>query len=111
METIKFLVQGSSPEPYEVVFNNDEGKLTAYCSCPAGEHGTHCKHRVRILGGSSKDIVSDNKKDIETVLSWLPGTLLESAIKEFITTEKIYEKANKDFTNAKKILTTLFYNK
>ncbi len=111
MKTISFKVQGSQPEPYTVTFNNNDGTITAYCTCPAGEHGTHCKHRVRILGGISKDIVSDNIKEIEVLLSWSSGTALESAVKDYITAEKEYEKANKAFTSAKKKLNSLFYNK
>ena len=34
---IKFLVQGSSDEPYEVIFSKEGGRFTASCTCTAGQ--------------------------------------------------------------------------
>lgn len=110
-KSIKFQVQGSAPEPYIVTFNQDEGVLTAYCTCPAGENGTHCKHRINILQGIQKGIVSDNREEIKTVLSWLPGTTLETAVNTFKTAEKNYEKAQKELSTAKHKLTSALYNR
>ena len=43
---IRFLIQGSQVEPYEVIFSKVGDNLTASCNCPAGEKGYHCKHRI-----------------------------------------------------------------
>jgi VWFA-related protein len=60
METAEFLVQGSSLEPYEVVFKKRaDANLSAYCTCMAGLNGSHCKHRINILKGVTKDVVQD----------------------------------------------------
>lgn len=49
MNQIKFLVIGSSENPYEVNFIRRGNNLSAHCTCPAGENGQYCKHRFRNL--------------------------------------------------------------
>ncbi|MBN1497095.1 MAG: SWIM zinc finger family protein [Spirochaetes bacterium] len=109
--TIKFHVQGSAQDPYIVTFTLDDNVLTAFCTCPAGENGTYCKHRVNILQGISKGIVSGNTDEVQTILSWLPGTPLESAINAYKTAEKNYDKARKELTSAKHRLVVALYNR
>ena len=109
MKRIEFKVQGSQPEPYTVAFINIEGVVTAYCNCEAGQNGMHCKHRYRILAGNLENIVSKNLEDIKEVLSWLPGTRIESAVNTFKIAEKNFEKAKKEFPDAKRGLTSAFY--
>jgi hypothetical protein len=109
MKKIEFKVQGSEPEPYTVTFINDGNVINALCTCQAGQNGMHCKHRVKILSGISEKIVSKNKKDIETVLSWLPCTRIESAVKAFKTAEKNFEEAKKALSITKNELTKIFY--
>ena len=67
-ELVSFLVQGSAPEPYHVLFRRNGANLSAYCTCPAGENGMHCKHRIRILQGLAEGIVSENVADVQKVL-------------------------------------------
>jgi uncharacterized Zn finger protein len=50
MEEICFLVQGSAEEPYKVTFRKKGNNLSAYCTCPAGENGQYCKHRIEVRG-------------------------------------------------------------
>lgn len=106
MREICFLVQGSAPEPYEVLFvRRSEHNLSAYCSCPAGENGQYCKHRFDILAGITKGIVSENESDVNTVQSWLPGTDLEAAIEKMHVLEKEMEEIKKALSSAKKDVT------
>ena len=104
MKEIQFLVQGSAQEPYKVTFLKENYNLTALCTCPAGENGLYCKHRFRILDGSTQGIVSSNKNDVKTVEAWLIGTDVANAIKEVEEAEKIFAEAKKNLTNAKKKL-------
>lgn len=108
METAKFLVQGSSPEPYVVSFRKNGNNLTALCSCPAGENGMYCKHRFRILAGSTEGIVSDNIQDVEIVKSWVKGSDVEKALNELHQAESDLEKMkNKVSALKKKLARTL----
>lgn len=102
MEEAVFLVQGSSPEPYKVKFTYNSGVLRAYCSCPAGENGQHCKHRLAILAGDKSAIIGENKKDILLIKSWLPGSALEMAIVTLMNAESEYGHAKKQLAAAKK---------
>ena len=78
--------------------------LSARCTCPAGVVGQYCKHRIRILEGSDEGIVSGNKAEVATIVSWLPGTDVESAFKELRESEDRFEKAKGDVSAIKKRL-------
>lgn len=103
MLDISFEVQGSADEPYRVVFvKRSDTNLSAYCSCPAGENGQYCKHRFNILAGITKGIVSENLEDVKIVLSWLPGTDVEEAIKIMRELEAEADRIKKELSAAKK---------
>lgn len=104
METIKFFVQGSAPEPYLVVFRKSGNNLTGLCNCPAGENGMYCKHRFRILAGSTEGIVSENITDVEIVKSWVKGSDVEKALEELHQSEIELEKMKKKVSALKKKL-------
>ena len=87
MEELTFHVKGSSKDPYEVIFIKDGDSLTAICNCPAGTYGNFCKHRISILDGNAKAIVSDNAEQAATVLTWLTGTDVEAALAEMRAAE------------------------
>ena len=102
MEKLKFLVQGSAEKPYEVTFQRDSNNLSAYCSCPAGENGQYCKHRVNILSGIKDGIVSNNKPDVEVVALWLPGSDVEKTLHVLKKAEEQFETAKQELSSAKK---------
>lgn len=105
MEAIEFLVQGSAAEPYRVSFFRRDGtNLSAYCTCPAGENGMYCKHRIRILQGLVEAVVSDNSNDVRTVADWLAGTDVETALRNVISLEKEAEQIKNALSAAKKTL-------
>jgi len=82
VEQLTFLVKGSAAEPYEVIFIKDGDSLTALCTCPAGQFGNVCKHRVAILDGDATAVCSDNAAQAGTIATWLQGTDVESALSE-----------------------------
>ena len=104
MEDICFLVQGSAEEPYKVTFKKNGSTILAYCTCPAGVHGQHCKHRFRILDGCGDGIVSGNKVEVMIVKSWLSGTDVEAALDEVAEKERVLVKVKQDLSAAKKKL-------
>lgn len=104
METIRFLVQGSAEVPYEGTFQKTGNNLSAYCTCAAGENGQYCKHRFRILAGSTEAIVSENSEQVPTIVAWLPGTDVASAMATVVAAEREFERAKKVVTIAKKDL-------
>jgi hypothetical protein len=104
-DSVAFLVQGSAPEPYEVVFRRRDVKnLSAYCTCPAGENGMYCKHRIRILQGLIEGIVSKNMSDVQKVVAWLAGTDVEEALRAVCAIEKDAERIKTALSAAKHAL-------
>ena len=108
MEEICFLVQGSSKDPYRVTFRKTANNLATYCSCPAGENGRHCKHRMNILRGITSGIVGGNEVKVQVVISWLPGTDVEVALSAVLDAEKQYDRAKLELSSAKKRLARAF---
>ena len=104
MEELIFSVKGSSPEPYEVTFIKDGSSLTALCTCPAGQFGSYCKHRIAILDGKSDSISSGNADQAPTVTEWLVGTDVEAALSELRAAEKTTECAKEHLAALKKKL-------
>jgi uncharacterized Zn finger protein len=104
VEELIFSVKGSSPEPYEVTFIKDGSSLTALCTCPAGQFGSYCKHRIAILDGKSDSISSGNADQALTVTEWLVGTDVEAALSELRAAEKTTECAKEDLAALKKKL-------
>ncbi len=113
--SIRFLVQGSTPKPYEVTFVRNGKELTAFCTCQAGQSKLYCKHRVSILKGSEKNVVSDNVSDVAKVQSWLPGSSIQQALRHVKICEARVKAANWEFSDAKRKLAevmndTIIYN-
>ncbi|MDI1300139.1 SWIM zinc finger domain-containing protein [Methylotenera sp.] len=105
MEGVTFKVQGSGIEPYEVKFlRSSKSGLSAYCSCPAGENGMTCKHRLSILDGNQENIVSSNGADVKIVQSWLFGTDIEKILLKMRHLEAEVEKVKNELSSTKKAL-------
>ena len=104
MEELTFRVKGSSSDEYELTFIKDGASLTALCTCPAGQFGNSCKHRVAILDGNAESISSDNADQVATVTGWLVGTDVEEALAAFRAAEKATEITKKDLAALKKKL-------
>ena len=103
-ECIRFLVQGSTPEPHEVTFVKSGGEISANCTCQTAQNGISCKHRLNILEGSQKNIVSDNVSDVVEVLKWLPGTSIHQVMRKVKICEARVKAANRELSDAKRKL-------
>jgi len=104
LDQLNFHVKGSSKEPYEITFIKDGDSLAALCTCPAGQFGNLCKHRVAILDGDASAIVSDNADDMSKVVEWLPGTDVEASLLELRQAEKSGDASKDDLLALKKKL-------
>jgi hypothetical protein len=101
---LTFLVKGSSPDPYELTFIKDGDSLTALCTCPAGQYGNFCKHRIAILDGDGGAIVSENADRVSTVVNWLQGTDVAAALTEFRNVERSADTPKSALVMAKRKL-------
>jgi uncharacterized Zn finger protein len=103
MTLYKFTVKGENGE-YEITFFQQGSFISAKCTCPAGENGLHCKHRIQIMKGSSLNVLSGNENQVEEIKSLIRGTDLEKALMEFEEAEVSYAAAQKRLARAKKSL-------
>jgi uncharacterized Zn finger protein len=110
VETCLFLIKGDEGESYKVTFEKDGSNLSAYCTCPAGQHGQYCKHRFAILEGNVDAIISENVADVKKVVGWLQGTHVERARQEVALAEKELGRAKNKLSEAKKRLAAAFRN-
>jgi len=102
-EKIEFKVKGSAAEPYLVTFVRPApGQLHAYCSCPAGSNGQHCKHRTQILEGDDDAVAPDSRADAATVREWLAGSAAEKHLRALRAAEVEVERAKKALHTAQK---------
>ena len=101
---ITFEIQGSAEQPYQPTFIKDGEKITATCTCPAGQFGTLCKHRTGLLAGDASAVVSDNADQVGTITEWIIGTETEANITKLREAEKTLSKAKRELTKAKKAL-------
>lgn len=104
MSELTFRVKGSSAEPYEITFIKDGDSLTALCSCPAGQYGNFCKHRIAILDGNSTAIVGDNADQVAVVQDWLAGTDVAAALAELRAVEQSKDESKGALVEAKRKL-------
>lgn len=99
-----------SDEPDEVDFHRESDKLKAFCTCRAGENRTYCKHRLNLLAGSKRNIVSGNASDVAVIQKWLSGTPLEATIAEYNNAEADVEAAKNALTAVKRELARVMHN-
>lgn len=104
LSEITFSVKGSSAEPYEVTFIKDDDSLTALCTCPAGQYGNFCKHRISILDGDARAIVSENADQVATISDWLKGTDVAAALANFREIEARADVPKSEIATAKRRL-------
>lgn len=103
----EFLVQGSEPAPYKVVYKWNGTDLKAHCSCRAGVNGLLCKHRLSILDGDKGSVVSENSNQVAEVASWLAGSSVGEAISEVVSLEAEKKNIEEKIKRAKKLVAKL----
>lgn len=95
-------VQGSAKTPYDVTFYLDETQqIVATCSCPAGQNGTHCKHRIRILNGDVSDVIDGDLSVLSQIISHYQKSDLQKLIEEM----NVLDEEIDALKNRKKALT------
>ena len=104
MNELIFMVQGSEPEPYRVVFRREAANFTATCTCRAGEVGQVCKHRVNLLKGETNGLVSGNSGQLSHLPGMFAGTDVARAFEKLAEAEVALEVAKTEFMKRKKAL-------
>lgn len=101
MNELTFRVQVSNETPhYIVTIRKDQKNLTAHCTCEQGGPHTLCKHRLSILSGKAKWVISDNAADVRKILSWVAWTDVGQSIAKVVHAQKQLKEADKELTKA-----------
>ena len=109
---IEILAKSSSGDPYTVRFYLEEDEISAFCSCPAGEHRKLCKHVIRIINGDDSILYDSNQKQIFMKIgSHLQSTVVPLLLSELNKSETMLENAKKNAKKAKKNLETVVLKK
>ncbi len=108
--SLSFLVQGSGQLPYEVVFHTEGDKLTALCSCPAGEKGVFCKHRIRLMQSDLTGVVG-GAENLSKLLEFVNKSVMKTALIRLEDAEKNSAQVALQLSKAKKDVTLLMYGR
>jgi len=101
---LNFLIQGSEPDPYRVMFRRVEDNFTATCTCRGGEMGQVCKHRINLLKGDTTGLVSGNSDQLTHLSGMFAGTDVERAYEKLVEAEAAVEAAKSEFSRRKRAL-------
>lgn len=101
---ITFFIQGSAAEPYTVKFSKQGDMLVGTCTCQAASSGLICKHRLNLLAGKHEKIVSNNRSDVDILLSWLAVSPLKSLLEEMNRLQDTIDNSTKELKTVKRKL-------
>ncbi|WP_259068985.1 hypothetical protein HDF24_05845 [Mucilaginibacter sp. X4EP1] len=107
MQSLTFNIQGSSIEPYEVIFYLIDGKLSGSCTCAAGQVSKYCKHRLELLQGDAKAAINLNNSDHITAIKWYSSSDLKAKVDELNNIKKEIEALKNKQKSAETALSKL----
>lgn len=106
---LTFLVAGSAAEPCRVEFLKDGDRLTALCTCQAGQKRQACKHRLSLMAGYATGLAVENADGVLALTDLLPGTELHAAYQRVVEAERAAAAADKAVSLAKKELSRVMH--
>ena len=106
MNTIIFAKSSSDPDsPYGVSVVIEDRKLFIECPCPAGGHGTLCKHRVAFLKGDESMLYNPEQKPLLDQLQIIAAeTTLGEILDKYLTQMSELEELKGSFKKTKRQL-------
>lgn len=103
--TIEVRIEGSTGTPYAVSFSREGSNLKTSCTCPAGDKGIHCKHRLALFAGDLARVRGDTRSDLaQQIAAMLHGTEVETTLRALVAAESEARTAAENLKRAKKNL-------
>jgi hypothetical protein len=94
MKELEFMAQESNDEPpRRVTITKDKGNVTARCTCPRGGAGHICRHRLSILSGNGRFVVSNNVAQVRHVEAWVVWSDVGALITRLVEAQKRLQAA------------------
>jgi hypothetical protein len=101
MKELEFMAQESNDEPpRRVIISKDKGNVTARCTCPRGGAGHICRHRLSILSGNARLVVSNNLADVKHVEAWVVWSDVGMLITRLVEAQKRLQAARSEAEKA-----------
>ena len=109
---LELLIESSrTGEHYAVTFTREGTNLRTSCTCPAGQKGIHCKHRLSLLAGDLSSIVGEVPADIGAQLAaLLPGSDVERVLEQLRVAEAGVTAAQAEVKRVKKALDRVMHS-
>lgn len=102
---LTFRVRSSSGNGLYLVEASKVGEnLRLTCTCEAGDHGMHCKHRINLLLGDLTDLVDGREQDVIALRDLAVGTEVAKRLAEVIAIEREMNDARRRLSASKKAL-------
>lgn len=98
------VVSGSTGEVYKIAIRRSGSNLTCTCTCPAGQHRRHCKHRVHILKGDVSIVDGGDTDKFDMIPEMVAGTDVEIALNEFWELDRQRAEIDRKLRSVKKAL-------
>lgn len=97
-------ISSSTGEVYFIELSRDGDNLTCTCSCPAGQNGTHCKHRLGVLRGDASTVSAGDTDKMHLISDMLAGTDVAVALDRMHGLEAQKVEIDRQLKAAKKAL-------
>lgn len=111
-ESVKILSKSSSGNPYTVTFFLEENTISAFCSCPAGEHRKLCKHVLQMLDSNDSILYDSSQKPIlARISSHLQSTSIPPLLSGLCDKETLLKKMQDEVKKAKKSIEKILLHK
>ena len=93
----------SSGDPYAVEFRREDGKLSVFCECSAGERGMLCKHKIQLMDGDDCMLADPRQvSEFQEVRKWVTESGYSNLFAEVDAIESEMEVLKKLLKAAKK---------
>lgn len=106
---LELLAKSSSGESqYLVQFLLEDGRLSVFCNCSAGEFGKLCRHKLSFLAGEGGMLaLGDQSAALAEIQGWVDQSDFRALLRELAMAEARLEAAHADVSAAKKSIERL----
>ncbi len=95
-------------ELYTVAFYNEDGKVSIWCDCAAGDNGQVCKHKRDLAQGDDERLTEEDEIEaLDTVVAWVRQSPIGAQMAAVQSAEAAAKEAQKATRNAKTELARL----
>ena len=109
MQQLRFTVEGSKGDEYQILFEREGDNLDVFCTCPAGDNGMYCKHRFALMEGDVTKLLSENENEVPAIKDMLAGTDVEAAYNQVKEIQAQHDEISARLKTAKKVLAKAMY--